>query len=947
MFSDIVINLGEFIIKYIGSIQDFLINTENKKVLKVLQPFNSFTVYIDNNEWNYYTHPFSYTKNGNIEECVNNLYKLEEFSKNNINKNEERIILLMRYLNLTEYICKQFYTVFYTNTYTNEDLKMIDDKKLRIFFAILRAFMYLIQHNVEFVLFHDDERKWINFSLIKLTVFHMKALFDFRKLMLTNVLDTHVANQQQSSYSASSINMVKLLEQLTNYSKIPDDKRSILTEMYNKKDYDNMTNLLINILEQNVNINVIDDISNECEKQFDKYSNEIQNDLIELKQEMESLLTAFEKKQQNETNEIQESMIHTFNRYKSSTTQLLNEALIEEIPHYNDEICSTLLPTVKSINQNQLAILQQREYLRIEAMRIKEDLLGSVRIFVKIRGVSESNKGDPVCYHVGNVGKQGALYDNQGKTAPHLCELTQSGGKCLERNEEHTDKYLQVSNLNRYERFFDVFHSNQTNEDVFCSMKSMFDQILQGDTVAIFGYGYSGSGKTYTLLNIDDNEINNGVLLHSIKFFLENNAKIEVSSIHEFYVDKINLQSNYSQIIGKLIVMYGRNDIKSLKSSINISVKIHDQHDEISKTIQQFNETSILSEKIQLLKEILDIVKKNRVLTRTIKATINNPESSRSHLFLKFKVTTEQGKHGSLVICDMAGREDPLEIFYNSYVELNGTHFIMFPYKQETQETQETITKRTSSLLSGSFDTNKRNTQKTHGLNATLEREEQNKIFSVDFASIFRNYEKQKENEEYSYKSWIKSVVSNENKILKKSIKEFIKGPLKIKQSKDTDNIEKAKKAINDISNILETVYEGFYINETINHIMYFFKIKNGVIPSSENFHIRPFTKKGAKALPIDPQKIQPEESAYKVNEFFKDPSHESKTSQEKIIPEFNKISNISEIGIIPYLENVIGMENTKYVMIACIRSENEKKFTDFNEKTLEFAKSISSANFN
>jgi hypothetical protein len=52
-----------------------------------------------------------------------------------------------------------------------------------------------------------------------------------------------------------------------------------------------------------------------------------------------------------------------------------------------------------------------------------------------------------------------------------------------------------------------------------------------------------------------------------------------------------------------------------------------------------------------------------------IRATSNNPESSRSHLFLTFKLTFQDGRTSYLTAVDMAGRESAAD-FYSSFVTL-------------------------------------------------------------------------------------------------------------------------------------------------------------------------------------------------------------------------------------------------------------------------------------
>ena len=69
--------------------------------------------------------------------------------------------------------------------------------------------------------------------------------------------------------------------------------------------------------------------------------------------------------------------------------------------------------------------------------------------------------------------------------------------------------------------------------------------------------------------------------------------------------------------------------------------------------------------KLDNLINILNKLKDKRVLNGTIKPTENNPESSRGHLFLIFKITNKENinLNSYLSVVDMAGVENPNIIF--------------------------------------------------------------------------------------------------------------------------------------------------------------------------------------------------------------------------------------------------------------------------------------------
>ncbi len=109
---------------------------------------------------------------------------------------------------------------------------------------------------------------------------------------------------------------------------------------------------------------------------------------------------------------------------------------------------------------------------------------------------------------------------------------------------------------------------------------------------------------------------------------------------------------------------------------------------------------------------------------------------------------------------------------------------------------------------------------------------------------------------------------------------------------------------------ILDLIKEGFYINESLNHLIYYFqKLRNKV------------------------DKIQIQiESKYNTNNFFVNPK-----TEEKYI---NTANNCLTIPILQYISNLsLGKNKTKYIMICNIRQE--ESFCDQTVSSLEFAMKI------
>lgn len=226
-------------------------------------------------------------------------------------------------------------------------------------------------------------------------------------------------------------------------------------------------------------------------------------------------------------------------------------------------------------------------------------------------------------------------------------------------NEDMLKQY-QMLGVQRYGAFFGTYE-NVRNKDIFMGIDSKSNnpplkdallQATQGYSIVLFGYGYSGSGKSYTLLNGDDS------MLSSFMAAVKNKAgTITIDKISELYgryriqdsrmeatehdISEENLKEINGEINFKLI-----NDIKATTREKQINILLE--------TIESFRKTS----------------RSNRLGTRipaTIKGTPNNPASSRSHLFIRIGVQLPNGPTGYLTIVDMAGIEDPVEIAINIF----------------------------------------------------------------------------------------------------------------------------------------------------------------------------------------------------------------------------------------------------------------------------------------
>lgn len=174
-----------------------------------------------------------------------------------------------------------------------------------------------------------------------------------------------------------------------------------------------------------------------------------------------------------------------------------------------------------------------------------------------------------------------------------------------------------------------IFEKNESTDKIYDThFKSLFETAKNGKNICIFGYGYSGSGKTYTLLG---NGTQKGILnLMFDDFTKSGDFNIVLQRVYELY--------------GSPSISRGFVDMQRINHKITKDITSSDD-----------------------LRNFLINIEKIRKDARRIKETILNPESSRSHLVLQFAVYKKgempKKNHGMITFLDLGGRENPVEIY--------------------------------------------------------------------------------------------------------------------------------------------------------------------------------------------------------------------------------------------------------------------------------------------
>ena len=228
----------------------------------------------------------------------------------------------------------------------------------------------------------------------------------------------------------------------------------------------------------------------------------------------------------------------------------------------------------------------------------------------------------------------------------------------------------------KYGDFYSVFDGSSTNYEIYngidynsedkitklndgesgynLSTKGLKDallQVSQGYNITIFGYGYSGSGKTFTLLAGGDSREQRPLIENAYidlkRKGRSDNAEVFISAAYEL-VGSFDYTKHTGQLDSRINNLY-----VNKKRPIQKSKGILENNKGVINWTDKGN--------IDSIKELLEKIETERKKTKTIKSTPNNPESSRSHLFIE--IAYKKGKNIKyLTFIDMAGIENPFEI---------------------------------------------------------------------------------------------------------------------------------------------------------------------------------------------------------------------------------------------------------------------------------------------
>jgi hypothetical protein len=586
-------------------------------------------------------------------------------------------------------------------------------------------------------------------------------------------------------------------------------------------------------------------------------------------------------------NNYVEGNMSDFDTFKSFNTMLTPAVNLSSFYEYRNipPLYKNLLAWQEKLGDNVEGI-QNHENLLVELIRrcedhktnIAEDIQGAVRIYIRIKpvvfkksslvssiiptSITLEKRDGNLLLTVSN--KELDLYKIEGSNFQDILytEPDNTEGNIVISQITDMNQLVNVpkittgdpeSNLNSFYEFWNLLQEENVKlyKEKF---RSLFVQASNGYSIVFFGYGYSGAGKTHTLLGssgVFEGQKNlhghsDGLLQIALKdeTLLETLQYVKVKHIFElYYNDEKNgfkiQQSPLSSLSGTI-----KNTIKNTQKNTQKNTMMT----EAAKLIYSKTEKVGLNtdDRINKINTIFNTIQTERKKNKRIMETPNNPESSRSHLF----VTIELGGKdpGFITIADLGGSEDPFSIFNSKYPDSPADSFIVMTNTLSRQKDKEILDKSYKLLSQGFF------------INETLNH----------------------------LKLFFKSKLEN------KSINN-----LPIKQLSEKSEIEE--------ENDNNTSYMDTHYNSNQTAGQYF--LDN----HKYNKDVCYYNPK------LEDSKIENIES-------------HSSDAKIKMIPILNFLDGLSKEG-----------KTSKFVMICAIRQENSKFQDSIN--TLEFAKSVSSKN--
>ncbi|XP_037493341.1 kinesin-like protein KIN-14E [Jatropha curcas] len=280
----------------------------------------------------------------------------------------------------------------------------------------------------------------------------------------------------------------------------------------------------------------------------------------------------------------------------------------EDIDRKNEQTAAILKMQAAQLAELEV-LYKEEQVLRKRYFNIIEDMKGKIRVFCRLRPLSEKETAEK---------ERDIIASTDEFTVEHPWKD--------DRAKQHV-----------YDRVFD---GNATQEDVFEDTKYLVQSAVDGYNVCIFAYGQTGSGKTFTIYGSENNPGLTPRATGELFKILRRDSKKFSFSLKAYMLEL------YQDILVDLLLP---KNVKPLKLDIKKD----------SKGMVSVENVTVIS--ISTFEELQNIIQSGSERRHT-SGTQMNEESSRSHLILSIiiestNLQTQSVARGKLSFVDLAGSE--------------------------------------------------------------------------------------------------------------------------------------------------------------------------------------------------------------------------------------------------------------------------------------------------
>ena len=317
-----------------------------------------------------------------------------------------------------------------------------------------------------------------------------------------------------------------------------------------------------------------------------------------------------------------------------------------------------------SINQNEDFKIKLNE-------KMKENASDKIITYVKINNFDKKNRYNKR-FNISIAEKNNAMIIGYNDDNLPYYTKNDSGEfvfntKIITDKEKGKETDITYKKQYLFGNYTEIFGPGLTNADITEKMNMVIEKVIAGKPVFILGYGASGAGKTSTLVyyNKAEGDARKGIVINICnqladkgyrninmkveEYFLVNNKSYKVSE-EDISVDSpiVNTTKNYN--------FKYENTTKNAKPDFYLK---NNEKIDIKHAYRYGNRViDIKPPDLKTMGEIMiELIDKNRF----VKATTNNPQSSRSHSMTYLELINSDNsdvKKGYIIIGDYAGIEN-------------------------------------------------------------------------------------------------------------------------------------------------------------------------------------------------------------------------------------------------------------------------------------------------